>query len=103
MDVYISADVEGVAGVAAWNQIVPGGDDYAIGRSLMTGEVNAAIEGALAAGAQRIVVNDAHARMTNLLPEAVDSRARLVLGHYKPMYMLQGLDGDFDAAFFVGY
>jgi D-amino peptidase len=41
--------------------------------------------------------------MTNLLPEEVDARARLVLGHYKPMYMLQGLDGDFDAAFFVGY
>ncbi|HEX8916935.1 MAG TPA: M55 family metallopeptidase [Chloroflexota bacterium] len=103
MDVFISADVEGVAGIASWSQITPGADDYAVGRSLMIGEVNAAIEGAAAAGAGRIVVNDAHSRMTNLLPEAVDPRARLVLGHAKPLYMLQGLDASFDAVFFVGY
>jgi D-amino peptidase len=103
MDVYISADVEGVAGIASWSQITPGADDYAVGRSLMIGEVNAAIEGAAAAGADRIVVNDAHSRMTNLLPEAIDPRAHLVLGHSKPLYMLQGLDASFDAAFFIGY
>jgi D-amino peptidase len=101
--VFISADVEGVAGVASWSQIVPGGDDYAVGRRLMAGEVNAAIEGAFAGGADAVVVNDSHARMTNLLPEEMDPRARLVLGHYKPLYMLQGLDDSFDAAFFVGY
>jgi len=103
MDIFISADVEGVAGVADWDQIMAGGGDYAAGRSLMAGEVNAAVEGALAAGAERVVVNDAHARMANLQPEAVDPRARLILGRYKPMYMLQGLDATFDAAFFVGY
>jgi D-amino peptidase len=103
MDVYISADVEGVAGIASWDQILPGNEDYGAGRALMAGEVNAAIEGACDAGASRIVVNDAHARMTNLLPEAVDQRARLVSGRYKPLYMLQGLDDSFDAVFFVGY
>jgi D-amino peptidase len=41
--------------------------------------------------------------MTNLLPEEIDTRARLVLGHYKPLYMLQGIDDSFDAAFFIGY
>jgi D-amino peptidase len=103
MDIFISADVEGVAGVASWSQIVPGGEDYAVGRALMTGEVNAAIQGAFDSGADRVVVNDSHARMTNLLPEDLDPRARLVSGHYKPLYMLQGLDDSFDAAFFVGY
>jgi D-amino peptidase len=103
MDVYISADVEGVAGIASWTQITPGSDDYAVGRSLMIGEVNAAIEGALAGGANRVVVNDSHSRMTNLLPSEIDPEARLILGHYKPMYMMQGLDDSFDAAFFVGY
>lgn len=103
MDVFISADVEGVAGIASWSQITPGADDYAAGRRLMAGEVNAAIEGAFEGGATRVVVNDSHSRMTNLLPEEVDPRARLVLGHYKPLYMLQGLDDSFDAAFFVGY
>jgi D-amino peptidase len=69
----------------------------------MVGEVNAAIAGAFDGGATRVVVNDAHARMTNLPPEDVDPRARLVLGHYKPLYMLQGLDDSFHAVFFVGY
>jgi D-amino peptidase len=50
-----------------------------------------------------VVVNDSHASMTNLIADEVDPRARLILGHYKPMYMLQGLDESFDAAFFVGY
>jgi D-amino peptidase len=103
VDVFISADVEGVAGIASWSQIIPGGDDYAVGRRLMAGEVNAAVEGAFDGGAGRVVVNDSHARMTNLLPEEIDPRARLVLGHYKPLYMLQGLDDSFDAAFFIGY
>lgn len=103
LDVYISADIEGVAGVAGRHQITPGADDYAIGRELMVGEVNAAVEGALAAGATRIVVNDSHSRMTNLLPGSLHPAARLISGQFKPMYMLQGLDDGFDAAFFVGY
>lgn len=103
MDVYISADVEGVAGIASWDQIIPGEIDYTYGRTLMAGEVNAAIEGAFSGGADKVVVNDAHARMTNLLPEMVDQRARLISGEYKPLYMLQGLDATFDAVFFVGY
>jgi D-amino peptidase len=101
--VFISADVEGVAGVADWSQILASGDDYAVGRRLMVGEVNAAIAGAFDAGAVRVVVNDSHARMTNLVPDEIDPRARLVLGHYKPLYMLQGLDDSFDVAFFIGY
>lgn len=103
MDVYISADIEGVAGIASWSQVTPGADDYEVGRRLMVGEVNAAIAGAFDGGATRVVVNDSHARMTNLVPDEIDSRARLILGHYKPLYMLQGLDASFHAAFFVGY
>lgn len=103
MDVFISADVEGVAGIVSWDQITPGAEDYAVGRSLMIGEVNAAIEGAFAAGASRVVVNDAHHRMSNLVPDQLHPRARLVSGHFKPLYMVQGLDQSFDAVFFVGY
>lgn len=103
MKLFISADVEGVAGIVSWNQITPGSEDYSVGRSLMEGEVNAAIEGAMAAGVDHIVVNDSHGRMANLRPEKLDPRASLVTGHYKPMYMLQGLDESFDAVFFVGY
>lgn len=82
---------------------MPGSEDYAIGRRLMVGEVNAAIDGAFAGGATEVVVNDSHSRMSNLIPDDLDPRARLVSGHFKPMYMMQGLDSSFEAIFFVGY
>jgi D-amino peptidase len=58
MKVFLSVDMEGVAGIADWAQCLAGGDDYALGRELLVGEVNAAIEGALAGGATEILVND---------------------------------------------
>ncbi len=103
MKIYISCDAEGVAGVADWEQCVQGKNDYQIGRDLMVGEVNAAIEGALNAGAKTIVVNDSHARMINLKPEDLHPSALLLQGVYKPMSMVIGLDKSFDAALFIGY
>jgi D-amino peptidase len=64
--VYVSVDMEGVAGIVDWEQCLPGGDDYALGRELLLGEVNAAIDGALATGAAEILVNDSHSVMRNL-------------------------------------
>jgi D-amino peptidase len=65
--------------------------------------VNAAIEGALAGGADEVVVNDSHGRMFNLDPAGLAGRARYLAGRHKPLYMMQGLDDSFDAAFLVGY
>jgi len=103
MDVFISVDMEGVAGIVDWAQCVAGGDDYALGRDLLLGEVNAAIEGALAAGAERILVNDSHSAMRNLPPDALAGRAAYLSGRFKPWYMMEGLDASFDAAVFLGY
>lgn len=101
--VYISVDMEGVAGISDWEQCVAGGDDYAYGRELLLGEVNAAIDGAVEAGATDILVNDAHSVMRNLPPAALAHRARYLSGRFKPLYMTQGLDASFDAAIFLGY
>ena len=103
MKVFISVDMEGVAGIVAWEQCVAGGDDYALGRELLLGEVNAAIEGAVAAGATQICVNDAHSQMRNLSPAELAGRASYLSGRFKPRYMMEGLDETFDAAVFVGY
>jgi len=103
MKVFISADMEGVAGISAWEQCLAGGDDYALGRDLLLGEVNAAIAGALDAGATGICVNDAHSRMRNLPPAALAGRASYLSGRFKPLYMMQGLDETYDAAIFLGY
>jgi D-amino peptidase len=101
--IYISADMEGITGLADAGDVQPGGADYEVGRVMMTEDVNAAVRGAVAAGATEILVNDAHGPMRNILPDQLHPAARLIRGRPKPMGMLEGLDRSFDAALCVGY
>ncbi|MGH9602073.1 MAG: M55 family metallopeptidase [Terriglobales bacterium] len=101
--VYISADMEGIAGVVDNTQASPAGRDYAVGRRLMIAEVNAAIAAAFDAGATEVLVNDSHWDQTNLEPDKLDPRARLITGAPKPFGMMQGLDDSFAAVMFIGY
>ncbi|MGW2949371.1 M55 family metallopeptidase [Streptomyces eurythermus] len=103
MRIYISADMEGVTGLVDADDVQPGGRDYERGRAKMAEDVNAAVRGALAAGAAHILVNDAHGPMRNLLPEALHPAARLVRGRPKQLGMLEGLTGAYDAVLCVGY
>ncbi|MEV6803591.1 M55 family metallopeptidase [Streptomyces sp. NPDC051132] len=103
MRIYISVDMEGVTGLVDAEDVQPGGRDYERGRALMAEDVNAAVRGALAAGATGVLVNDAHGPMRNILPEALHPAARLVRGRPKRMGMLEGLTGEYDAALCVGY
>lgn len=104
MRVYISADMEGVAGIVSEDQTNPvGKHDYATACALMTAEVRAACEGATAAGATAILVNDSHWNMRNVDHDALPPDVRLVRGSAKPLSMMQGVDEGFDAAVFVGY
>src|SRR5262249_22972140 len=103
MKVFISADMEGTAGVTDWDQVLPQHQDYGRFRRLMTEEVNAAILGALEAGAKEIVVNDSHGPMRNLLIEELHPQAQLLSGAAKPHSMMQGIDASYDAVFFTGY
>lgn len=101
--VYISVDMEGIAGVTASDQVTIGGHDYQMARLWATREVNAAIQGALDAGAREIVVNDSHGSMRNILAHELHPAARLITGTPKPLAMMQGIDESFDAAIFIGY
>ena len=110
MKIFISSDMEGTAGVVDWDQCRPGQHDYEYYRDLLQAEVNAAIEGALAANADvdgsgpyEFLVNDSHGRMANLRPAQLAGSASYLSGRHKPMYMMQGLDHSFDAIFFVSY
>jgi D-amino peptidase len=104
MKVYISVDIEGVAGIVEREQgNKAGGADYDYGRMLMTEEANAAIEGALEAGATEIVVNDSHGQMRNLIPTQLHRSASLIQGRIKHAFMVEGLDDSFDAVLLVGY
>lgn len=104
MDVFISIDMEGIAGVATREQCRRGADDYDMGRRLMTAEANAAIEGAIDGDADHVVVRDAHGDMANLIPDHLDRRAELIYGSPSAYSMMEGIDTrPFDVALFVGY
>src|SRR3984885_14511940 len=103
MKIFVSSDMEGTAGVVAWEQCTGDGPQAAAGRELLLAEVNAAIEGALAGGARQIVVNDSHSHMRNLPPAELAGQASYISGSHKPLYMMQGLDDSFDAVLFVSY
>jgi D-amino peptidase len=103
MKLFLSTDFEGVSGIVAWEQIIEGNSEYEQGRRLLTDEVNAVISGALEAGAQEFVINDAHHYMRNLRPQELLGKAMLITGKHKPMYMMEGLDSSFDGICFVGY
>jgi D-amino peptidase len=103
MKVFISADIEGVAGVVHPAQGQPGNGEYERARRLMTDEVSAAVAGAFDAGATSVLVNDSHGPQTNLLADLLDPRAELLLGRPKQGGMCAGLDASFDAVFFTGY
>ncbi len=103
MRVYLSVDVEGIAGVVDWDQVMGDSAAYHEMCRLTTLETNEAITGALAAGATEILVNDSHGRMRNLPPELLHPAAELIQGRHKSMFMVEGLDNTFDALFLIGY
>jgi len=104
MKVYLSVDMEGIGGISDPAPTDASDRRYPAAVALMVGETNAAIEGALAAGATGIVVNDSHSAMFNLPPEAVHEAAVVVQGQ-KPWSMVAGAGPDehFAVALFVGY
>ncbi|OGU04995.1 MAG: hypothetical protein A2W29_07785 [Gemmatimonadetes bacterium RBG_16_66_8] len=103
MKVFISADMEGVAGVVTGDQLGPGGFEYERFRRIMTGEVKAAIDGARDAGATEIVVADSHGNGENLLIEDLPGDVTVVRSWPRPLMMMQGIDSTFHAAVFIGY
>ena len=103
MKIFVSADIEGVAGVVARAHGEPGNVEYERARRLMTHEVNAAIAGAFEGGATEVLVNDSHGPQMNLIPELLDARAEVLLGRPKQGGMCAGLDSSFDGVFFTGY
>lgn len=104
LNVFISVDMEGIAGITTLRQTVRGTDDYGWAREIMTEEANAAIAGAYDSAARKVVVSDSHGDMGNLLPHKLDERADLVQGTPKvPFSMMTGIEPDMSCAIFIGY
>lgn len=108
MKVFVCADMEGATGIVHREQLLPeGGAAYAAGCRLLTGDVVAAVEGAVAAGATEVVISEGHAGMRNVLIGELPAEARLVCGPalwtHKPLCQIAALDETFAVALFVGF
>lgn len=106
LKVFISVDMEGVTGVVHTDEVRRGKPDYEYFREIMTRETNAAIEGAIAAGATEVLVRETHGGMNHLLTELLDQRARVVRGATHPQSMMvsmEGFDGSYDAVVLIAF
>jgi D-amino peptidase len=103
LKIYISADMEGVAGAVTSEQLGPDGFEYQRFRQFMTDEVNAAIEGARNAGATEILVSDSHGNGQNLLIDQLPDDILVIRSWPRPLMMMEGIDETFDGAIFIGY
>jgi len=109
MKVYVQMDFEGIAGLVQW-------DDYATDspmnaarrtrmRHLLTAEVNAAVEGAFAAGATQVLIWDSHGpsnNCDNLYVEELHPEAEIIIGTKGLPGPCALLDASFHAGIHVG-
>jgi len=100
---FIAVDLEGVSGVVSEADTDRSGPAAERARRLMRADLDAVLAGCLAAGAEDVVVCDAHDHGRNLSPEGLPPGVRLVSGSPSPGSMLEGLGPDRDAALLVGY
>ncbi|MBI5463810.1 MAG: M55 family metallopeptidase [Ignavibacteriales bacterium] len=103
LKVYISADMEGIAGVVSDDQLGPGGFEYERFRQFMTKEVLAAIRAAQESGAAEILVSDSHGNGESLLIDQFPPDVRVVRAWPRRLEMMAGIDQTFDAVMFIGY
>lgn len=104
MKILISADMEGATGVTWPADVLPGTPQWERCRTMFTSDVNAAVLGFYDAGADQVLVNEAHWTMRNLLLERLDARAEMLTGRHKSLSMVEGVQhGDVDGIAFVGY
>jgi len=101
--VYISVDMEGIAGVVTADQLMPQGFEYERFRHFMTNEVLAAVRAAKAAGATRILVADSHGNAESLLIDEFPRDVHIIRSWPRHGGMMAGIDSTFNAAIFIGY
>ena len=102
--IFISADIEGTCGIADWDETTLGKSEYEPFRRQMTAEVNAACEGALAAGCDDILIKDAHDSARNLIPASLPEKISIFRGWGSDIHsMMSGIDASFAGAMFTGY
>lgn len=103
MNIYLSVDMEGITGLPDHTFVDSAKHNYERSRRIMTEEANAIIRSAFEKGADKVLVNDSHSKMNNLLVEDIHPDADLITGDLKPLSMVQSIDSTFEGAIFAGY
>lgn len=103
MNIYITLDAEGVATITAREQVHQGTPEFAAMRRQLTGEINAAIQGARGAGAANFLVNEGHGKHRNVIPEKLDREAMLFTGREKRLHYMHAIDRGHDGMFMIGF
>ncbi|MFZ4748801.1 MAG: M55 family metallopeptidase [Sphingomonas sp.] len=103
MRIFISADIEGVAGVVHLPTTGPWRYEWAQGRAWMTDEVLAAMDGARAAGATSFIVSDGHGSAHNLLVDRFGDDVEIVRSWPRPLLQMDGIERNCDACVFIGH
>ena len=102
--IFLSCDIEGTCGIAHWDETERGKPDYVRFAAQMSKEVQAACEGALAGGAEELLVRDSHDAARNIDPAMLPEQARIFRGWGSDPYsMMSGLDESYAGAMFTGY
>ena len=95
--------MEGITGVTCPDDVLDGHPRWEYCRKLMASDINAAVDGFFAAGAERVVVNEAHSTKRNVPLDLLDPRASLIIGTHKRLGMMETIDSGVDAVAFIGY
>ena len=106
MKVYISVDMEGISGLVRWADVSSSGIDFERNRGLMTLDTNAAIEGAFAAGAAEVVVEENHGveDLCVLDMTLIDPRCRVIRGAGRPgATTMAGLNEEVGVVLLIGH
>jgi len=94
--VFLITDAEGVAGVCRQDQTDPKDQEM---RQLLTGEINAAVDGLYAGGAAEVIVWDGHDGSQTLSALTIHPRAKLIIGD---LGVTMTLERNYSAIGFVG-
>ncbi|MCC6391228.1 MAG: M55 family metallopeptidase [Bryobacterales bacterium] len=94
--VFLITDAEGVGGVCRQDQTDPKDQEM---RQLLTGEINAAVDGFLAGGADEVLVWDGHDGSQTLSTLTIHPKAKLLMGAMGPSMLMERR---FSAVAYVG-